>query len=110
MGSDSFGRSRNSQLRGREHRRRFVEQIKIHGAWVPLYRFGLHEYLPPDYEVFNWYLSNHPNSIFVTGLMAAATVSSSLLAIDGSAKHFDQSVFVEPGHEGFICKDRDSVR
>ena len=27
--------------------------------------------LLPDYEVYNWYLSNHPESRFVTGLMAA---------------------------------------
>jgi N-hydroxyarylamine O-acetyltransferase len=25
----------------------------------------------PDYEVSNWYVSTHPDSIFVTGLMAA---------------------------------------
>ncbi|MGH8772336.1 MAG: arylamine N-acetyltransferase family protein [Burkholderiales bacterium] len=49
----------------------FIEQVKIRGAWVPLYRFGLAEYLLPDYEVSNWYLSNHPGSRFVTGLLAA---------------------------------------
>ena len=25
----------------------------------------------PDYEVSNWYVSTHPDSLFVTGLMAA---------------------------------------
>jgi N-hydroxyarylamine O-acetyltransferase len=32
---------------------------------------GLHENLLPDYEVTNWYHSNHPDSRFVTGLLAA---------------------------------------
>jgi N-hydroxyarylamine O-acetyltransferase len=49
----------------------FVQQAKIHGSWKSLYRFALHEQLLADYEVSNWYLSNHPESIFVTGLIAA---------------------------------------
>jgi N-hydroxyarylamine O-acetyltransferase len=49
----------------------FIEQAKIRGAWVSLYRFGLFENLLPDYEVNNWYLWNHPSSLFVTGLLAA---------------------------------------
>lgn len=49
----------------------FMLEAKIRGEWRPLYRFGLHEQLLPDIEVYNWYLSNHPGSRFVTGLMAA---------------------------------------
>jgi N-hydroxyarylamine O-acetyltransferase len=49
----------------------FVQQAKIQAAWKTLYRFALHEQLLADYEVSNWYLSNHPESIFVTGLIAA---------------------------------------
>ena len=49
----------------------FVLQARIGEAWKPLYRFSLEEQLLPDYEVTNWYLSNHPASQFVTGLMAA---------------------------------------
>jgi N-hydroxyarylamine O-acetyltransferase len=49
----------------------FVMQAKIRADWKSLYRFGLQEQLLPDYEVSNWYISNHPDSIFVTGLMAA---------------------------------------
>jgi N-hydroxyarylamine O-acetyltransferase len=48
----------------------FVMQAKI-GEWKNLYRFDLTKQLLPDYEVTNWYLSNHPNSHFVTGLMVA---------------------------------------
>lgn len=43
----------------------------IGGEWKPLYRFDLHEQFLADYEVTSWYLSNHPNSPFVTGLVAA---------------------------------------
>ncbi|WP_447600353.1 arylamine N-acetyltransferase family protein [Nitrospira sp. Nam80] len=49
----------------------FIEQVKIGGHWVSLYRFDLTEQLLPDYEMANWYLSTHPDSRFVTGLMAA---------------------------------------
>ena len=52
-------------------REEFVLQARIDEIWKPLYRFGLQEQLLPDYEVTNWYLSNHPESQFVTGLMAA---------------------------------------
>lgn len=49
----------------------FVMQAQIHDDWKALYRFSLQEQLLPDYEVTNWYLSNHPQSHFVTGLIAA---------------------------------------
>jgi N-hydroxyarylamine O-acetyltransferase len=49
----------------------FVMQAHFGDAWKPLYRFDLQEQLLPDYEVTNWYLSNHPDSQFVTGLIAA---------------------------------------
>lgn len=49
----------------------FIEQVKIRGDWVSLYRFGLSEHLLPDYEMANWYLSTHPTSRFVAGLLAA---------------------------------------
>lgn len=49
----------------------FIEQVKIGGHWVSLYRFSLAEQLLPDYEMANWYLSTHPDSRFVTGLLAA---------------------------------------
>jgi len=52
---------------------RFVMQSKIRDAWVPLYRFDLQEQNRIDYEVANWYVSTHPASIFVNGLLAART-------------------------------------
>lgn len=49
----------------------FILQALVRGSWRPVYRFGLHEQLLPDYEVTNWYLSNCPSSHFRTGLSAA---------------------------------------
>jgi N-hydroxyarylamine O-acetyltransferase len=49
----------------------FVLQAQVGDAWKSLYRFDLQEQLLPDYELTNWYLSNHPESQFVTGLIAA---------------------------------------
>jgi N-hydroxyarylamine O-acetyltransferase len=48
-----------------------VMQARFAGVWNPLYRFGLQEQLLADYELTNWYLSNHPESRFVTNLIAA---------------------------------------
>jgi N-hydroxyarylamine O-acetyltransferase len=45
----------------------------IRGEWRTLYRFDLQEQVLPDYEVTNWYLSNHPESHFVRRLIAART-------------------------------------
>jgi N-hydroxyarylamine O-acetyltransferase len=47
----------------------FVMQAKIHEAWVPLYRFDLQEQFPVDYQVYNWYVSTYPQSIFVNNLL-----------------------------------------
>ena len=49
----------------------FVMQALVNAEWKALYRFDLQEQLLPDYEVTNWYLSNHPHSHFVTGLVVA---------------------------------------
>jgi N-hydroxyarylamine O-acetyltransferase len=49
----------------------YLMQAQIGQTWKSLYRFDLQEQYLPDYQVTSWYLSNHPNSHFVTGLMAA---------------------------------------
>lgn len=48
----------------------FVMQSNIRGTWKPLYRFDLQEQHLADYEVGNCHVSTHPDSLFVTGLMA----------------------------------------
>ena len=49
----------------------YVLQANVQGDWKRIYRFGLQENFLIDYEVTSWYLSNHPTSHFVTGLIAA---------------------------------------
>lgn len=49
----------------------FVIEAAVQDAWKPLYRFDLQAQLLPDYELANWYLSNHPSSHFRHNLMAA---------------------------------------
>ena len=49
----------------------FIEEVKIRGAWAPLYRFGLEEAFLPDYEINNWYTSTHPENLFTNELLAA---------------------------------------
>jgi len=46
-------------------------QVNLAGMWKPLYRFALQEQLLPDYEMANWYVSCHPKSRFVNGLIVA---------------------------------------
>ena len=43
----------------------------VDGEWKPFYRFTLEPQFPSDYEVSNWYLCNHPNSMFRQTLICA---------------------------------------
>lgn len=49
----------------------YVLQAYINQAWKSLYCFDLQAQQLPDYEVSNWYVSTHPNSLFVNSLIAA---------------------------------------
>jgi N-hydroxyarylamine O-acetyltransferase len=51
----------------------YALQAEVRGTWRTLYRFDLQQQVLPDYEVTNWYLSNHPESHFVRRLIAART-------------------------------------
>lgn len=62
-------------LRLRRKAETFIMEASVNGAWKALYRFDLQEQFLADYEVTNWYLSNHPQSHFVTGLIAARPAS-----------------------------------
>lgn len=52
----------------------FILQTNVRGNWKSMYRFDLQAQYSPDYEITNWYLSNHPQSHFVTGLRVARAV------------------------------------
>ncbi len=49
----------------------YAVYAKVKHAWKSLYQFNLAEHFYEDYDVTSWYLSNHPQSHFVTGLIAA---------------------------------------
>jgi N-hydroxyarylamine O-acetyltransferase len=49
----------------------FVLESRVEGEWRALYAFERHVQHLADYEVSNWYLANHPQSQFVTGIIAA---------------------------------------
>lgn len=49
----------------------YTLEVKLADSWKPVYTFDLQPQHLADYEVTSWYLSNHPQSHFVTGLIAA---------------------------------------
>jgi N-hydroxyarylamine O-acetyltransferase len=59
----------------------FLEQARVRGDWKTLYRFDEQEQLLPDYEVANWYTSTHPDSPFLTSLIAARAAGRTRFAL-----------------------------
>lgn len=49
----------------------YLLSAQVAGEWRVLYSFDLQLQQRCDYEVVNWYLSNHPDSRFTSGLMLA---------------------------------------
>jgi N-hydroxyarylamine O-acetyltransferase len=49
----------------------YMLQVKLNGAWKPIYRFDLEPQFPSDYEAANHFVSTFPDSIFISTLMAA---------------------------------------
>src|SRR5579859_5784908 len=49
----------------------YLLEAKVACEWQALYTFDLHEEQLADYERSNWYLCHHPESHFVTGIVAA---------------------------------------
>lgn len=46
-------------------------EAQLNQLWKPLYCFDLQEQQRCDYEVSNWHVSTHPQSLFVNALIAA---------------------------------------
>ena len=59
-------------------------QCRIGAAWRSLYRFDLHEVFQPDYEILNYYASTHPQSRFVSALIAARPATHRRYALANS--------------------------
>ncbi len=49
----------------------YTLEARVRGAWRPLYRFDLQPQQLADYEVGSWYLTHHPDSHFLHGLIVA---------------------------------------
>jgi N-hydroxyarylamine O-acetyltransferase len=74
----------------------YTLHAKVQGAWKRVYTFSMQENFLVDYEVTSWYLSNHPTSHFVTGLIAALPFDKGrhTLRNDDFATHY-----LDGGHE-----------
>jgi N-hydroxyarylamine O-acetyltransferase len=59
----------------------FAMEALLQGTWKRLYRFDLQPQLLPDYEVANWFVATHPQSHFVTSLIAALPFPGGRLAL-----------------------------
>ncbi len=51
--------------------REFLSQVRVAGNWRTLYRFDLQQQLQVDIELLNFWVSEHPDSPFLSRLMAA---------------------------------------
>ncbi|OBI66359.1 arylamine N-acetyltransferase [Mycobacterium sp. E796] len=60
-----------------------VLQAQIRGEWVPLYEFTTRTAPAIDLKVGSWFVSTHPSSHFVTGLMAARVTDDGRLNLAG---------------------------
>jgi arylamine N-acetyltransferase len=60
-----------------------VLQAQVRDEWQPLYTFGTQTVPQIDLTVGSWYVSTHPSSIFVTGLMVALTTEDARYNLAG---------------------------
>ena len=58
-------------------------QALVRDEWQPLYIFGTHTVPQVDLKVGSWFVSTHPSSIFVTGLMVALTTDDARYNLAG---------------------------
>jgi N-hydroxyarylamine O-acetyltransferase len=68
-----------------EHEQHYTLQVGIGGGWRPLYQFDLQPQELVDYQVSNWYISNNPASVFVTGIMAALPAPGRRYALNNTS-------------------------
>ena len=64
-------RTRHEPYRLREHGDGFLLEAEVRGEWQALYTFTARPQPRIDLEVGSWYVSTHPDSVFVVGLSAA---------------------------------------
>lgn len=49
----------------------YLLEVQIKNVWVPVYEFYLQEQFPVDYKLANWYVSTHPDSLFLKDMIVA---------------------------------------
>ena len=76
-------RTPHEPYRLEDRRDGLVLQALIRGEWVPLYEFTTRTQPEIDLKVGSWYVSTHPSSHFVTGLMAARVTDDARLNLAG---------------------------
>jgi len=62
----------------------FKLQVEFDKSWHDLYQFDLQIQQPADYEVFNWYVSTHPESMFVNNLIVSKPVANGRLTLSNN--------------------------
>jgi N-hydroxyarylamine O-acetyltransferase len=70
LDSDDVQRTPHEDFRITRDDGDYILQANVTGVWQSLYRFGLEAQMPADYAMFNWHVSNHPQSRFVLRLIA----------------------------------------
>ncbi|MEB4207638.1 arylamine N-acetyltransferase [Mycobacterium sp. 94-17] len=60
-----------------------ILEALVRGEWQPLYILGTRTVPQIDLRVGSWYVSTHPSSIFVTGLMVALTTDDARYNLAG---------------------------
>ncbi|OBG35870.1 arylamine N-acetyltransferase [Mycobacterium sp. E3198] len=82
-----------------------VLQTLIRDRWVPLYEFTTRTQPDVDLLVASWFVSTHPSSHFVTGLMAAKVTDDARLNLAGR----DLSIHRAGGSEKIRLRDAAAV-
>lgn len=82
-----------------------VLQALVRDEWQPLYVFGTRTVPQIDLLVGSWYVSTHPSSMFVTGLMVARTTADARWNLAGR----ELTVHRAQGSEKIRLDDADAV-
>ena len=78
----------HGQYRLMRERELYRLEARIKNAWTVLYVFDVTAHYPADYEVYNWYVSTHPSSHFVTSLVAARPEKAGRHVLHGTQYSF----------------------
>ena len=76
----------------------FEVEARLDSDWKSLYRFDLQPQQPVDFEVLNHYVATHPDSHFLTTLMAARRIPNGLHTLhNASWRTYGRGRLVESG-------------